>query len=60
MAQSFGEYVSHAIATIAVSIIGMIVTFVLISVILHLAAGLLNGIFSLPILSFFNHVGGAL
>lgn len=60
VAQSFGEYVSHAIATIAVSIIGMIVTFVLISVILHLAAGLLNGIFSLPILSFFNHVGGAL
>ena len=42
VAQSFGEYVSHAIATIAVSIIGMIVTFVLISIILHLAAGLLN------------------
>ena len=60
VAQSFGEYASHVIATIAVSIIGMILTFVLISIILHLAAGLLNGIFSLPILSFFNHIGGAL
>ena len=37
----------------------MIVTFLVISLILHIIGGILNGIFSLPVLNLFNRVGGA-
>ena len=37
----------------------MIVTFLVISIILHIIGGILNGIFSLPVLNLFNRVGGA-
>lgn len=59
LAESFAEYISHSIASVALGIIGLILTFLVVSVILHLVSGLLNGIFSLPILSFINRVGGA-
>lgn len=59
LAESFGEYISHSIASVALGIIGLILTFIVVSVILHLISGLLNGIFSLPVLSFINRVGGA-
>lgn len=59
LAETFSEYISHSIATIAVSILGMILTFLLISIVLHIVGGLLDGIFSLPVLNLFNRVGGA-
>lgn len=59
LAESFGEYISHSIASVALGIIGLILTFIVVSIILHLVSGLLNGIFSLPILSLINRAGGA-
>ena len=59
MAETFSEYISRSIAAVAVSILGMIVTFLVISIILHIIGGILNGIFSLPVLNLFNRVGGA-
>ena len=57
LAETFSEYISRSIAAVAVSILGMIVTFLVISLILHIIGGILNGIFSLPVLNLFNRVG---
>ena len=51
LAETFSEYISRSIAAVAVSILGMIVTFLVISLILHIIGGILNGIFSLPVLN---------
>ena len=59
LAETFSEYISGSIAAIAVSILGMIVTFLVISILLHIIGGILDGIFSLPVLNLFNRVGGA-
>lgn len=59
LAQTFGEYLSHSIAKIAVSSISMICSFILISIFMNLIAGMLDVIFSLPVLSFLNRIGGA-
>ncbi|HJD28486.1 MAG TPA: CvpA family protein [Candidatus Blautia avicola] len=59
LAETFTEYISRSIAAVAVSILGMIVTFLAISIILHIIGGILNSIFSLPVLNLFNRVGGA-
>ena len=45
LAETFSEYISRSIAAVAVSILGMIVTFLVISLILHIIGGILNGIF---------------
>lgn len=59
LAETFSEYISRSIATVAISILGMILTFLVISMILHIIGGILDGIFSLPVLNFFNRAGGA-
>ena len=51
LAETFTEYISRSIAAVAVSILGMIVTFLAISIILHIIGGILNSIFSLPVLN---------
>ena len=45
--------------SIIVSIIGMLLTFLIISIVLHIVGGILNGIFSLPVLNLLNRAGGA-
>lgn len=59
LAETFSEYIARSIAAIAVSILGMVVTFLVISIILHIIGGILDGVFSLPVLNLFNRVGGA-
>lgn len=59
LAETFSEYISSSIAAVAVSILGMILTFLVISIILHIIGGILDGIFSLPVLNLFNRAGGA-
>lgn len=59
VAQSFGEYLSHSIAQMAVGAISLIFTFVLISIAMNILCGVLNSVFSLPVLSFINRMGGA-
>lgn len=59
LAETFSEYIARSIAAIAVSILGMVVTFLVVSIILHIIGGILDGVFSLPVLNLFNRVGGA-
>lgn len=59
LAETFSEYISGSIAAIAVGILGMVVTFLAISILLHIIGGILDGVFSLPVLNLFNRVGGA-
>lgn len=59
LAQTFGEYLSHSIAKIAIGSISLILTFILVSIFMNLLAGMLDGIFSLPVLSLLNRAGGA-
>lgn len=59
LAQSFGEYLSHSIAQIAVGAISLILTFILISLIMNVLCKILDDIFSLPVLSLVNRAGGA-
>lgn len=58
LAESFGEYLSHSIAQLAVGAISLIITFLFISILMNITGGLLQGIFSLPILSLVNRAGG--
>ena len=60
LAQTFGEYLSHSIAKIAIGSISLILTFILVSIFMNLLAGMLDSIFSLPVLSLLNRVGGAI
>lgn len=60
LAETFGEYLSHSIAQIAIGSISLILTFILVSIFMNLLSGMLNGIFSLPVLSLLNRVGGAI
>lgn len=59
LVESFSEYLSHSIAQMAVGAISLIITFILVSIFMNLLGGMLNGIFSLPVLSLFNRAGGA-
>ena len=59
LAETFGEYLSHSIAKIAIGSISLILTFILVSIFMNLLAGMLDGIFSLPVLSLLNRAGGA-
>lgn len=59
LAQTFGEYLSRGIAEIVLSVISLILTFILVSIIINIAGNVLNGIFSLPVLSLINRAGGA-
>lgn len=60
LAQTFGEYLSHSIAKIAIGSISLILTFILVSIFMNLLAGMLDSIFFLPVLSLLNRVGGAI
>lgn len=59
LAETFGEYLSHSIAQIAIGSISLILTFILVSIFMNLLAGMLDGIFSLPVLSLLNRMSGA-
>ena len=58
LARSFGEYLSHSIAQMAVGAISLVLTFIVISIIMNILCGILDGIFSLPVLSLINRAGG--
>ena len=59
LAETFSEYLSHSIAKMAIGSISLIFTFLLVSIFMNLLVGMLDGIFSLPVLSLLNRVGGA-
>ena len=46
LAETFGEYLSHSIAKIAIGSISLILTFILVSIFMNLLAGMLDGISS--------------
>lgn len=60
LAESFGEYLSHSIARLTIGIISLILTFIIINIVMMFLCGILDGIFSLPVLSLINRAGGAL
>lgn len=59
LAETFSEYLSHSIAKMAIGSISLIFTFLLVSMFMNLLVGMLDGIFSLPVLSLLNRAGGA-
>lgn len=59
LAESFGEYLSHSIAKIIVGAISWMLAFIVISILMNLLCGVLDSIFSLPVLSLVNRAGGA-
>lgn len=59
LAETFAEYLSHSIAQMTVGVISLTITFIVISILMNILCGVLDGIFSLPVLSFVNRVGGA-
>lgn len=59
LAETFSEYLSHSIAKVAIGSISLIFTFLLVSMFMNLLVGMLDGIFSLPVLSLLNRAGGA-
>ena len=59
LADNFGEYLSRSIAQMAIGAVSLIFTAVIISIVMNLLGGLLDGIFSLPVLSLINRTGGA-
>ena len=59
VAETFGEYLSNSAAQLAVGAVSLILTFLLVGIFLRLLSGLLEGIFSLPVLSLLNRAGGA-
>lgn len=59
LAETFSEYLSHSIAKMAIGSISLIFTFLLVSMFMNLLIGMLDGIFSLPVLSLLNRAGGA-
>ena len=59
LADSFWEYLSRSIAQMAIGAVSLIFTAVIISIVMNLLGGLLDGIFSLPVLSLINRTGGA-
>lgn len=59
LADTFGEYLSRSIAQIAIAAVSLIFTSILISIALNFLGGILDGIFSLPVLSLLNRAGCA-
>lgn len=59
VAETFAQYLSNSAAQIAVGVISLILTFFLIRIVLRFLEGFLDGVFSLPILSSLNRLGGA-
>ncbi len=59
VAETFGEYLSNSAAQLAVNMISLILTFLIVGIVIRILEGFLDGIFSLPVLSLLNRLGGA-
>lgn len=59
LVESFAGYLSSSITHIIVSTISFLITLALVSLIFRIMVSVLDGIFSLPVLSLFNRMAGA-
>lgn len=59
LAKNFGEYLSCSIAGMIVRAVSIFTVFIIVSVFMSVLGGLLNRIFSLPVLTLMNKAGGS-